>query len=243
FEPARKAVAELSAVLAVCVPLMLGCVDAFAADRADEEEWIQLFNGKNLDGWTPKITGYEYGENYANTFRVEDGMIKVSYDGYDSFDGRFGLLFYEKPFSYYRLAIEYRFVGEQLRGHPGDWALRNSGVMIHSQSGASMLKDQTFPICGEGEFLGGLSDGKERTTNNMCSPGSEVVYEGQIYPGHCLNSTSKTYHGDQWVRVELLVLGAAQITHYVDGEEVLEYALPQIGGGAIDNYDPKLFRP
>jgi len=235
--------AQLTAALILCVPLGIGCATAYAESAAENEEWIQLFNGRNLEGWTPKITGHEYGENYRNTYRVEDGVLKVRYDEYESFDGRFGLLFYKQPFSHYRLAIEYRFLGEQVKGHPGAWAHRNSGVMVHTQSGESMLRDQNFPICIEAQFLGGLSDGKPRPTMNMCSPGSEIVYEGSVYPEHCLSSTSKTYHGDQWVRGEMLVLGAAQITHYVDGEEVLEYALPQIGGGAIDNFDPKAFRP
>jgi hypothetical protein len=237
-----KLAAQLTAALCIFVLSCSLFATAFAADSADEEVWIQLFNGRNLEGWTPKITGYEYGENYADTFRVENGVLKVSYDKYDSFDGRFGHLFYEQPFSYYRLRVEYRFVGEQLKGHPGTWATRNSGVMFHSQSGRSMLRDQDFPISVEAQFLGGLSDGKERSTFNLCSPGTEIVYEGKIYPDHCLTSKSKTYPGDQWVTGELLVLGAGQITHYVDGTEVLEYALPQMGGGAVDNFDPKQFR-
>lgn len=238
--------ARLAAQLTSALPIfVLSCslvASASAAGTPDEEEWIQLFNGRNLDGWTPKITGYEYGDNYADTFRVENGVLKVSYDKYDAFDGRFGHLFYEQPFSYYRLRIEYRFVGEQLKGHPGTWATRNSGVMFHSQSGSSMLRDQDFPISIEAQFLGGLSDGNERPTLNLCSPGTEIVFEGRIYPGHCLESKSKTYPGDQWVTGELLVLGAGHIIHYVDGEEVLEYALPQIGGGAVDHFDPKQFR-
>lgn len=240
--PFAKLAAQLTAALLVCVPSCFVSATAFAADAADKEEWIQLFNGRNLEGWTPKITGYEYGENYGDTFRVENGVLKVSYDKYDSFDGRFGHLFYKQPFSHYRLRVEYRFVGEQLKGHPGAWAIRNSGVMFHSQNGSSMLRDQNFPICVEAQFLGGLSNGKERSTFNMCSPGTEIVYEGSIYPDHCLNSKSKTYHGDQWVTGELRVLGSGQITHFVDGEEVLEYALPQMGGGAVDHFDPKQFR-
>ncbi len=237
-----KLAAQLTVAVLLCVPSSLVATLSLAADAADQEEWIQLFNGRNLEGWTPKITGYDYGVNYGNTFRVENGVLKVSYDQYDGFDGRFGHLFYKDPFSYYRLRIEYRFVGEQLKNGPGEWAIRNSGVMFHSQSGSSMLRDQNFPICIEAQLLGGLSDGKERPTLNMCSPGSEIVFDGRIHPDHCLNSTSKTYHGDQWVRAELLVLGSAQITHYVDGEEVLEYALPQMGGGAVDNFAPVQFR-
>ena len=96
------------------------------------------------DGWTPKITGYPLGENFANTFRVEDGVLKVAYDQYDEFDGKFGHLFYKTPFSHYRLRVEYRFVGEQCPAGPG-WAFRNSGVMIHGQSPETMGRTRTSP--------------------------------------------------------------------------------------------------
>ncbi len=82
------------------------------------EEWTQLFNGKDLTGWTPKIRGQKLGENWNDTFRVEDGVLKVSYDKYDTFDRRFGHLFYEKPFSNYILRIEYQFVGDQAQRDP-----------------------------------------------------------------------------------------------------------------------------
>lgn len=217
--------------------------DAAADASAEKEEWIALFNGRDLNGWTPKITGHALGDNFANTFRVEDGLLKVSYDQYESFGKKFGHLFYKDPFSYYRLVVEYRFVGEQAPHGPGVWALRNSGAMLHSPHPRTMGLNQDFPISVEVQFLGGLSDGKARSTMNLCTPGTDVVYEGSIHPEHCLNSASKTFDGDQWVRAEVLVLGSGQITHVVNGEEVLEYALPQIGGGQIDHYDQKLFKP
>jgi len=210
---------------------------------AADEEWIALFNGRDLTGWTPKITHYELGNNFANTFRVENGLLKVRYDGYqDGFNTRFGHLFYAKPYSYYRLRVEYRFVGEQAAGKPGAWANRNSGIMFHAQAPQTMTKEQDFPISIEAQFLGGLSDGKPRPTLSMCSPGTEIVYNGELYPKHCLESASKTYDGDQWVQIELIVLGGAHITHIVNGEKVLEYSLPQIGGGVVANFDPKAKR-
>jgi hypothetical protein len=209
-----------------------------AEESAKKEEWISLFNGRDLDGWTPKIAGHALGDNFANTFRVEDGLLKVSYDQYESFGKKFGHLFYKDPFSYYRLVVEYRFVGEQAPHGPGIWASRNSGAMLHSPHPRTMGRDQDFPISIEVQFLGGLSDGKARSTMNLCTPGTDVVYEGSIYPEHCLNSTSKTFDGDQWVRAEVLVLGSGQITHVVNGEEVLEYALPQFGGGAVADFNP-----
>jgi enterochelin esterase family protein len=204
---------------------------------ADKEDWIQLFNGKDLTGWTPKITKHALGENFANTFRVENGLLEVRYDKYKSFDGQFGHLFWREPYSYYRIAVEYRFVGQQAPGDPGAWALRNSGVMMHAPDPRTMPRDQTFPISIEGQLLGGNSDGKPRPTANMCSPGTEIVYQHKLYKDHCLNSSSPTFDGEQWVRAEFEVHGSGTITHYVNGQKVLEYELPQFGGGVVDNFD------
>jgi 3-keto-disaccharide hydrolase len=205
---------------------------------ADKRDWIQLFNGKNLDGWVPKITGYPLGENYADTFRVVNGALQASYDKYTAFDNKFGHLFYERQkFSYYNLVAEYRFVGEQVAGGPA-WAIRNNGLMLHSQSPQSMGKDQDFPISVEFQLLGGLSNGKPRSTANMCSPGTQVFINGTMVKGHCLNSKSKTYDGDQWVQVEVEVRGGEHLTHKVEGQIVLEYDKPTIGGGEVNNFDP-----
>lgn len=199
-------------------------------------KWVQLFNGKDLTGWTPKISGYPAGENYANTFRVENGLLKVVYDGYAGFDDKFGHLFYKDKYSYYVLGLEYRFTGDQVAGGPG-WAYRNSGAMLHSQSAGSMTVTQDFPISIEMQLLGG--NGKdERHTANLCTPGTNVVMNGKLFTDHCINSNSKTYHGDQWVRVDVLVLGDSLIKHIIDGQSVLSYEKPQVGGGNVSNYDP-----
>ncbi|ARA93749.1 hypothetical protein AWN76_011630 [Rhodothermaceae bacterium RA] len=202
----------------------------------DEEAWIDLFNGRDLTGWTPKIRGYPAGENVGQTFRVVDSLLTVAYDAYDTFDERFGHLFYETPFSHYRIAVEYRFIGEQAPGGPG-WALRNSGIMIHGQPPETMGLDQDFPISIEVQLLGGTGQG-ERPTANLCTPGTHVVMNGELVTQHCINSSSRTYHGDQWVRVEVLVLGDSLIVHEVNGEEVLRYTRPQIGGGTVSGFDP-----
>ena len=201
-------------------------------------EWIQLFNGKDINDWTVKIAKHEVGENYANTFRVEDGLLKVRYDGYTDFDQQYGHLHYNTPYSAYLLRLEYRFTGEQAPGGEG-WAWRNSGAMLHGQDPHTMLKDQDFPISIEGQLLGG--DGtNERTTSNLCTPGTNVVMEmdGELFTPHCFNSTSKTYHGDQWVTAEFLVLADSVVHHILDGDTVLTYYKPQIGGGNVSNYDP-----
>lgn len=190
------------------------------------DKWISLFNGKDLDGWTVKIKGYAPGENFGNTFRVEDGLMRVRYDQYDSLRGRYGHIFYKDTFSHYLIRVEYRFVGKQLAGGQG-WALRNSGIMIHGQLPETMEKNQDFPVSIEVQLLGGDSIG-ERSTANLCTPGTNVVMNGNLILDHCINSSSGTFKGDQWVTAEVEVHGSEVIRHMVNGEKVIEYNLPQL---------------
>jgi len=190
--------------------------------------WRSLFNGEDLTGWTPKIRGHNVGENFGNTFRVVEGILQVRYDAYERFEDRFGHLFFEQSFSHYRLRVVYRFVGEQCPGAPG-WAFRNSGIMAYGQSPDSMAIDQDFPVSIEVQMLGG--DGENaRHTGNLCTPGTHVVMRDQLHTPHCKDSTSQTYHGDQWVTIELEAHGNGLMRHYVNGEPVLEYEKSQ--------YDP-----
>ena len=223
----------LGAVVALATAVFAPIVQAQRSDAP----WIQLFNGRDLSDWVVKLTGHEVGDNFANTFRVEKGVLKVSYDGYQSFSGQFGHIFYKQPFSDYHLVVEYRFIGDWLADTP-EWARRNNGLMLHSQDPHTMPKGQDFPISIEVQLLGGLSDGKARPTGNMCSPGTDVTMNGATVRGHCLNSTSKTYDGDQWVRAEAIVYGDSIIKHIVNGDTVLTYTLPRIGGGNVSGHDP-----
>lgn len=191
-------------------------------------DWVQLFNGKDLSGWVPKIRYHQLGENYGNTFRVEDGLLKVRYDKdkYATFGEKFGHLFYEQPYSHYRLRVEYRFVGEQCPGGP-EWAIRNSGLMLHCEAPRLMVMDQDFPVSIEYQLLGG--DGRRRRpTANLCTPGTNVVMNGRLHTPHCTESTAKTYHGDQWVTAEVEVRGSDSFKHIVEGRVVLEYSQPQL---------------
>jgi hypothetical protein len=221
-------------ILIFCI--VLGVIFGMKRMNNINEGWIDLFNGKNLDGWIVKIAKHETGVNFGETFRVIDGQLQVSYDQYKEFDFQYGHIFYEKPFSFYLIELEYKFFGEQAPKGEG-WALRNSGVMLHGQSPYSMMKNQDFPISIEAQFLGG--DGKNaRSTCNLCTPGTHVVMNGKLITQHCINSTSKTYHGDQWVNAKFLVLGDSIIKHFANGELVLSYEKPQIGGGTVNAYNP-----
>lgn len=227
------------AVLCACAVTAAFSVSA-QKNNPDEKVWIQLFNGRDLKDWTPKFARHDLGVNLNDTFRVEDGLLKVRYDKWTGFNGEFGHLFYKEPFSYYLLAAEYRFVGEQVSGAGPklSWALRNNGLMLHSPDPKTMMKDQDFPISIEVQLLGGLSNGKPRSTANLCTPGTNVVMNGKLHTPHCTNSTSRTYDGDGWVRVEVLVHGDEVIRHIVEAQTVLEYTKPQIGGGAVSPVDP-----
>ena len=234
--PATRSVSPASLVLLFSALLFLSsCGEETSTKEAappspKSEGWQILFNGQDLSGWIPKIKGYPAGVNYARTFRVEDGVIKVDYTDYEGkFAGRFGHLFYEHEYSNYVLELEYRFTGDQVPGGPG-WAFRNSGIMIHGQPIATMGKDQDFPVSIEVQLLGG--DGqKERPTGNLCTPGTHVVMDGKLIKRHCTDSTSKTYHGDQWVTIRVEVRGNTVIEHRVDGELVLSYEKPQLDEG------------
>lgn len=214
--------------------LLLSVSTVFAQIEAEESDWIQLFNGKDLKDWYVKIRGYELNDNFGKTFRVENGLMKVSYDQYSDFDSRYGHIFYKDKYSYYLLRIEYRFTGEQAPNGP-DWAFKNSGVMVHCQPPGTMKKDQDFPISIEAQFLGGRGTGK-RSTCNLCTPGTHVVMDNELITTHCINSTSETFHGEEWVTAEILVLGDSLIRHIVNGDTVLTYEKPQLGGGMVNEF-------
>lgn len=220
--------------LAFLLSLILGaCVNQKSA--SSDSEWIQLFNGKDLKDWNIKIRGYELNDNAYNTFQVQDGYLTVDYSEYDDFKQQYGHIFYKDNFSYYKILTEYRFIGEQAPKGEG-WAFRNSGIMVHGQPAETMGLGQDFPISIEVQLLGGKSDGKERPTCNLCTPGTHVNFEGKFDKRHCINSTSKTYDGDQWVTAEVEVYGDSLIRHKINGETVLEYTKPVVGGGVVSGF-------
>ena len=219
-------------LLTTLAALIIACKESKSTPKidADTEEWIPLFNGKDLNDWDIKIAGHQVGDNYNNTFRVEDSKIRVVYDEYETFDNAFGHIYYKTPFSYYKIKLDYRFVGDQVKGGEG-WAKRNNGMMLHSQSAASNSLGQNFPVSIEFQLLGGLSDGNERPTANLCTPGTTVEMNGKTIYDHCISSNSKTYDGEQWVHVEAIVMGSESMVHIVNNDTVMVYQNIKIGVG------------
>lgn len=218
-------------IIIVIILSLNACQSSKKESHTDKEVWIDLFNGKDLTGWDIKIAGHEVNDNYKNTFIVQDSMIRVSYDNYDNFDNKFGHMYYHVPFSYYKLSFDYRFTGEQLVGG-SKWNVRNSGIMLHSQSAASNEIGQNFPVSIELQLLGGLGT-EDRNTANVCTPGTAVVMQDTINFSHCIKSNSATYHGDQWVHVDATVMGGASMEFIVENDAVLRFENPQINGGFI----------
>lgn len=205
--------------------------------NANESEWISLFNGEHFDNWTVKLHHHEVGDNYAQTFRVVNGNLQVNYDDYGKFENRYGHLFYNQSYTSYHFSLEYRFTDQWMEDAP-NYTYRNSGIMFHSQDPKTILKEQDWPISVELQLLAGLEDGKPRPTGNMCSPGTEVIFEGEMDPRHCIDSSSDTFEWDQWVKADLIVFGDSLVLHLINGDTVLRYSHPQIGGGVANNYDP-----
>jgi hypothetical protein len=216
---------------AAVAPLLLVAACASTGTGGSDPErrdWIQLFNGRDLEGWTINFADHPVGVNLHDTFRVEDGLLRVSYEDWPSWTGEMGHIFHERAFSHYIIAAEYRFVGEQVAGANIDWARRNNGLMLHAQAPEAMSLDQGYPNSMEVQLLGGLGDGP-RTTANICTPGTVFERGGELDTSHCVNSSSATYDGDQWVRVEVLVLGDSIVKHIVEGDTVFSYTHPQLG--------------
>ncbi len=208
--------------------LVSACISATAYGDAStpQEQWHSLFNGKDLSGWTIKIAKHPLNENYADTFRVEDGILKVSYDRYGKFEEQFGHLFTNQPYSHYVLRLEYKFTGKAVADAP-DWAKLNSGVMIHSQSPLGMELDQSWPASMEVQFLAaGATAGRQ--TANAVTPGTNLEMNGKLITDHIIDSKSKLYPLDEWVTVEVEVHGNEEVIHRINGVEVIRYQHPQL---------------
>ncbi len=186
--------------------------------------WVSLFDGKSLANWTPKIAGHAPGDNFNNTFRVENGILSTRYDQYNGFRSTFGALFYNQKFTNFRLKVEYRFVGDTASGAPS-WGFRDGGIQYQCQSPQSMAIDQPFPVCLEYNILGG--SGKEpRPTGEICASGMYVDIDGKRNTLYCTPPTvKKTIDGEVWATAEIEVRDG-HITHYVNGEPVLSFDNP-----------------
>jgi hypothetical protein len=239
--------------VAVILPWTAGCHGTRGAGAADAADggagWTSIFNGVDLTGWQAKITHYVYGDNYANTFRVTDGVLQVSYDDYDATGfggntGKFGLLYWTTPLSNFRVRVEYRFTGPQAP-NPPTWGLRNSGLMIFGEDPAGIGLDVVFPRILEIQLLG--HDNTGNTSNGNLCPlgGASAVLNGVRVSDGCTGSTSlpfvvnPNFADDAWVTVEAEVHGAGEtkVSFAGDngGQPVLDFSQPMGDGLLLDS--------
>ncbi len=206
--------------------LILFLVAAVATSSFAEGEWKSLFNGNNLDGWIVKIANSKLGENPGNMFRIEDGLLTVSYADYgkEKFAGDFGHLHTANAYTNYRFRCEYRFIGEQVQGGPG-WAFANSGIMLHCPHPSTMAVDMKFPNSAEFQLLG-----VNRTTGSLFTPGCMVTYKDQPDMKKSIKSTVPALPLDEWVKAEAVVKDGT-IQHWINGELVMEYSNPRLLDG------------
>lgn len=180
----------------------------------NDTDWVQLFNRVDLKDWDIKFTGYPLNENYKNTFYVKDSLLMVDYSGYTGFTNQWGHAANKKrAYSYYLLRAEYSPGANQVSGGPG-WAVQNNGLMLHSQSMASMSLNQDYPISMECQLKGS----KNGATLNLCTPGTayySTATGGSVNVTHCTNiSGSPAPAADAWAWATALVLGDSIIRHY-----------------------------
>ncbi len=213
-------------LLLIFLPFVFQSYDSnkISIEKKGLKKWVKLFNGKNLNNWTPKIAGYKLGENYGNTFRVENGILSIRYNQYDSFRNRFGALYYDKKLTNYRLKVEYRFLGITTPGAPS-WGYRDGGIQYHSQPPSTLGLNQSFPVCLEYNLHGGNGT-DERPVGEICASGMKVEINGKRNTSFCtLPTVKRTFHGDQWVVAEIEIRNG-KITHFTNGEQILQFNNP-----------------
>lgn len=133
---------------------------------AQKGEWIELFNGNNLDGW-------KVSEN-PGSFTVEDGVIKVA--------GPRGHAFYVGPVG------DHDFKNFELKVELKTMPKANSGIFIHTE-----YQDTGWPNVGY-EIQVNQSHGDWRKTGSVYSfqDVREIyVEDGEWYTEHVIVEGSK----------------------------------------------------
>jgi hypothetical protein len=219
--PVSKAYVFAAAIMLLSTPAL-----------GETGRWKRIFDGKSLKGWTPKVAKAPVGDNWSDSFTVRNGAIRVTYDGWTRFDGRFGHLAYKKPVSAFRLRFQYRFFGKALPDVE-DWQHSNSAAMLLGQSPHSMGVDQKFPVSVEMQLLGADRPKKE-PSGNLCTPGTHVVIDGKLVTEHCILSSSPILANGQWIRAEVEVTKDGRVTHFINGKPVFRYSDAQYDPGDAD---------
>ena len=91
--------------------------------RCHEKSKIQLFNGKNLNGWYTFIKGKGRNIDPDKVFTVQNGLIRISGE-------EFGCITTNEEFDNYKLLVEFKW--GDITFAPRIEKARDSGVLLHS---------------------------------------------------------------------------------------------------------------
>src|SRR5882724_7680578 len=214
----------------VCVFLLLFSLPAMAAP-ADDEGWIPLFNGKNLDGWYSFQPTTGRNNEPKKFFKVTDGMIHVldlSEDPHE-WKGAVGYLATNQEYSDVRIHLEYKWGTKRFaRSLEGK---RNSGLMY-----LVVGPDKMFPRSVEcqieetdtGDLW--LVDGISITTwlvdpyssmysDDPSAPGAKRVIGGPTIPASRVLKSGDFEDRTGWNTVEV-ILDGDRSTHIINGRIV-----------------------
>lgn len=221
--------------LRIAALLLLAWAALPAMGGPNDTVWTKLWTGNNLNDWDIKFAGSALNTNYNNTFRAVDGNLEVNYTGWTSFSTQFGHAGYKhRQFSFYVLRAEFQHWGTRPSGAPG-WALQNNGLMLHSQSVASMGPNQDFPVSLETQLLGsGNVESDNNSTLNLCTPGTAFYTQptgGTRNDSHCYSAANNTRPpAETWAWATIVVYGDSIIRHYngpsATGTPTLTYYRP-----------------
>ena len=110
----------------MALALLAGTLPESAASSGTNKQLnkkIQLFNGKNLDGWYIFLKGKGHNNDPNKVFTIKDGLIRISGE-------EFGCITTNEEFENYHLVAEFKW-GEKTFPPRVDKA-RDCGILLHS---------------------------------------------------------------------------------------------------------------
>ncbi len=207
---------------------LLGLALISAAPAASE--WRDLFNGRDLEGWTVTLQGKAEGEDPDRFVQVRDGMIHMYPDTDPAATVPFGVITHEDVFSRFHLVFEYRWL--EKRFAPRKEALRDAGLLYHASATDKVWPDSVEYQVQEGDsadivFLNRrgwtwLHPEPGRAPEGQGKPGMLPEQGGVLTPG---NRNDFEYFGRYpehdhligWNRVEVIVHADESAEHVLNG--------------------------
>lgn len=118
--------------IASCSLIALSLAVGLAANETPSET-IDLFNGRDLDGWQVVVGDSGFVDDQS-VFQVVDGAVHVYKDAIDGSEQPFGYLLSEDEYSDYRLSLEYKWGRKKFPPRGGFEDVRDAGVCYHVQA-------------------------------------------------------------------------------------------------------------